>query len=190
MKNFLFNSLNPYKLYIKNFIASPTTMGTIMPSSYWLCDAVLNNIDWENDIHIAEIGAGDGVITKHILQKGTFETSLNVYEINDDFIELLQKIDDRRIVINHRSAEHISGEYNAIISGIPFRSLDKKTGMKILKKVRECLTQKKGVFILFQYTQSCEPMFNRYFNFTKQRVYRNFPPAWVYTCQPKSLSLT
>ncbi|MGO2336695.1 class I SAM-dependent methyltransferase [Providencia sp.] len=185
MKIFLFNFINPYKLYIKHFIASPTKMGTIMPSTYWLCDAILNNIDWKNQTQIAEIGAGDGVITKCILRKGTFDTSLNVYEINDEFIQLLQQIDDSRVIINHLSAEHLSGEYDAIISGIPFRSLDKKTGMRILKRASECLTRKKGTFVLFQYTQSCEPMFERYFNFTKQRVYRNFPPAWVYTCQPK-----
>ncbi|EKT62961.1 class I SAM-dependent methyltransferase [Providencia burhodogranariea] len=185
MKISFFYRINHYPLYMKNFISSPKKMGTIIPSSPWLCNKMLNNIDWNNCAKIAEIGAGDGVITKRILKKITPETLLSVYEINDDFIKVLQRIDDHRMEINHRSAEYLSGDYDAIISGIPFRSLDKKTGMRILKKVHGRLIENKGVFILFQYTRGCESMFERYFSFTKERVYLNIPPAWIYTCQPK-----
>ncbi|MGI3428419.1 class I SAM-dependent methyltransferase [Providencia stuartii] len=185
MKISFFYQINHYPLYMKNFIASPTKMGTVLPSSRWLCNTMLNNIDWRNSYKIAEIGAGNGVITQYILQRMSSLAYLELYEINNDFIKILQKIDDHRTTIHHCSAEYLSGDYDIVISGIPFRSLRKKMGMKILKKVQERLIKNNGSLILFQYTQGCEPMFSRYFSFTKKRVYLNFPPAWVYTCKPK-----
>ncbi|EPL9571872.1 class I SAM-dependent methyltransferase [Providencia rettgeri] len=185
MRIMLLQLFGTYKLYIEQFITSPKEMGTLLPSSRSLCDAMLTHIDWDQHTQIAEIGAGNGVITKHILQKCAVNTSLNIYEINETFITQLQQINDSRVIINPVSAEHLFGEFHVVISGIPFLSLETKTSMRILKKVSECLAQKQGIFVLFQYTQACEPMFERYFDFTKERVYLNFPPAWIYICQPK-----
>ncbi len=89
------------------------------------------------------------------------------------------------MAVNPCSAEYLLGDYDLIISGIPFLSLNKKTSMRILKQVHQSLLKNQGKLVLFQYTQGCEPLFSRYFSFTKERVYRNFPPAWVYTCVPK-----
>lgn len=177
--------LNSYKEYIKQFITSPREMGSIIPSSSSLCNTMLSYIDWDKQSKFAEIGAGNGVMTKQILQKSSLNTSLDIYEVNNTFITQLQQIKDNRVVVYPISAEYLQNEYDVIISGIPFLSLNKKIGMRILKKANQCLVAKQGVFILFQYTQSCEKMFSRYFNFTKQRVYLNFPPAWVYVCYPK-----
>lgn len=170
---------------MKNFIVSPTKMGTLLPSSPWLCNAILNNIDWRNSHKIAEIGAGNGVISQDILQHLSSLASLDLYEINNDFIKILNQVDDYRITVHHRSAEYLFSDYDIVISGIPFRSLSKKTSMKILKNIRERLIKNNGSLVLFQYTKGCEPMFSRYFHFTKERVYLNIPPARVYTCQPK-----
>lgn len=185
MKTSFFYQFNHYPLYMKNFIVSPTKMGTLLPSSPWLCSSILNNIDWNNSYKIAEIGAGNGVISQYTLQRMSSLANLDLYEINNDFIKILNRIDDHRITVHHRSAEYLFGDYDIVISGIPFRSLSKKMGMKILKNARDRLLKNNGSLILFQYTRSCESMFSRYFHFTKERVYLNVPPAWVYTCKPK-----
>ncbi|VEH53719.1 hypothetical protein [Providencia rustigianii] len=78
--------ISHYQLYIKNFMISPTKMGSLFPSSRWLCDAMVSNIDWEDCLNIAEIGAGNGVMSRYIMNKITPETTLNLYEINNDFI--------------------------------------------------------------------------------------------------------
>lgn len=33
--------------YLQRFIASPRTVGTLAPSSPWLCQAMLNQVDWK-----------------------------------------------------------------------------------------------------------------------------------------------
>lgn len=180
-----FSHKNHYQLYVKNFIASPASMGTVFPSSRWLCHTMIDNIDWAQCHQIAEIGAGNGVMTRYIVNKITTQTRLDLYEINRDFIDILNQIDDPRVAVNPCSAEYLLGDYDLIISGIPFLSLNKKTSMRILKQVRQSLLKNQGKLVLFQYTQGCEPLFSRYFSFTKERVYRNFPPAWVYSCVPK-----
>ncbi|HHR6456070.1 TPA: class I SAM-dependent methyltransferase [Providencia alcalifaciens] len=180
-----FSQKNHYQLYIKNFIASPASMGTVMPSSRWLCYAIVSNIDWRNCIKIAEIGAGNGVMMRYIANEIPEKSSLELYEINRDFIAILNQIDDPRVTVKPCSAEYLRGDYDLIISGLPFLSLHKKTSMRILKKVRQSLLKNHGRLVLFQYTQGCERLFSSYFSFTKERVYRNFPPTWVYTCVPK-----
>ena len=48
--------LSTYYSYLKRFVLSPTTMGTIAPSSRWLCYKMLNKLNWQQDIQIAELG--------------------------------------------------------------------------------------------------------------------------------------
>lgn len=54
--------LSTYYSYLKRFVISPTTMGTIAPSSRWLCYEMLDKLNWQRDIQIAELGAGTGLL--------------------------------------------------------------------------------------------------------------------------------
>ncbi len=177
--------LSSYFLYVKKFITHPRSMGTIMPSSRWLCDAMLSPVDWNENLNIAEIGAGDGVLTKRILSRMGEHSSIDAYEIDESFVNILNRLEDERISIKHTSAENLAKDYDVILSGIPFRSLSKRSGLKILKQASQSLVAESGRFILFQYTTGCEIMLSRYFTFTKFKIYRNMPPAWIYVCQPK-----
>lgn len=180
-----YSPFSSYFLYMKKFITQPKSMGTIMPSSRWLCDAMLKPINWQQDLNIAEIGAGDGVLTKQILECMGEHSLLDAYEIDENFVSILNKVNDSRMSVKHTSAEYLVNNYDIILSGIPFRSLSKRCGLKILKQASHRLASGSGRFILFQYTRGCESMLSRYFTFKKVRVYRNVPPAWVYICQPK-----
>lgn len=45
--------------YLQQFMASPRTIGTLAPSSPWLCQAMLNQVEWTGALSIAELGAVD-----------------------------------------------------------------------------------------------------------------------------------
>ena len=180
-----YSPLLSYYAYIKKFIASPATMGTITPSSRWLCRAMVRHVDWSGVQHFAELGAGTGVITRQFLDQMDPLAKLDAYEIDPYFVSLLNKFQDGRLGIFSDSAEKLNRPYNVIFSGLPFLSIDRRTGLRILKAVRDNIELSDGQFILFQYTTKFEKYLRRYFHFRKERVLFNVPPAWVYICTPK-----
>ena len=68
--------------YLQQFMASPRTVGTLAPSSPWLCQAMLNQVEWTRALSIAELGAADGVLTKRILGRMRADAGLEAFEIN------------------------------------------------------------------------------------------------------------
>ncbi|HHE4692050.1 TPA: class I SAM-dependent methyltransferase [Proteus mirabilis] len=178
--------LSTYYSYLKRFVLSPTTMGTIAPSSRWLCYEMLNKLNWQQDIQIAELGAGTGVITQQTLKRMSSNSVLDVFEIEPAFANELNKINDPRLTIYTASAEKLDSHYNMIISGLPFLSINRRLGLKILKRVHSELLKTQGCFVLFQYTTRYEKTLSRYFHLEKKRVMLNVPPAWVYYCTPKN----
>lgn len=118
--------LSTYYSYLKRFVISPTTMGTIAPSSRWLCYEMLDKLNWQRDIQIAELGAGTGVITQQILKRMSVDSSLDVFEIEPSFATELDKIDDNRLRVYTASAEKLNSHYNMIISGLPFYLYQRK----------------------------------------------------------------
>ncbi|MBG3090519.1 class I SAM-dependent methyltransferase [Proteus terrae] len=181
-----FIPLSTYYSYVKRFVISPTTMGTIAPSSRWLCYEMLDKLNWQQDLQVAELGAGTGVITQQILKRMSLNSSLDVFEIEPSFATELDKINDKRLRVYTTSAEKLNSHYNMIISGLPFLSIPKKTGLRVLKRVHKELLKTQGCFVLFQYTTRYEKTLSRYFHLEKKLVMLNVPPAWVYYCTPKN----
>lgn len=173
-------------MYINSFIQSPRSVGTLMPSSPALCKAMVQSVDWTAlSLVVAELGAGDGVLTRHILQSMHQDASLSSYEINSRFFEELEQIKDQRLVVKKVSAEILDQPYDIIFSCLPFLSLPLRISLRILKSSLQILEKTKGTFILFQYTQRMEKILSRYFEWERHLVVKNFPPAYVYVCKPK-----
>ncbi len=168
--------------FVQQFIRNPRAMGSITPSSLVLCETMANSADWSKVNRCAELGAGDGVLTKILLQHLANDASLDVYEISPNLVKILRQIQDPRLTIYSHSAEHLNGKYDVIFSGLPLLSLPAKIRHSILEKVHETLAPG-GVFIQFQYTSLTQPELSRYFIWERQRVLKNVPPAWVYRCK-------
>lgn len=180
--------LKKHLQYINSFIHSPRSMGTLMPSSPALCEAMVKTVDWSTpSLLVAELGAGDGVLTRHILKAMNHDASLSAYEINSIFYADLEGINDDRLVVKKVSAEILDQSYNVIFSCLPFLSLPLRVSLRILRATVQILEQTGGTFVLFQYTQRMERVLSRYFNWERKLVFKNFPPAYVYVCQPKSV---
>ncbi|MBT0723266.1 methyltransferase [Rosenbergiella sp. S61] len=168
--------------FVQQFIRNPRAIGSITPSSHILCETMAQCADWQKVTRAAELGAGDGVLTRVLLQHLAQNASLDVFEISPSLVKKLRQIQDERMSIHSHSAEHLSGHYDVIFSGLPLLSLPAKIRHAILEKVHETLAPG-GVFIQFQYTSLTQPELSRYFIWERQRVLKNVPPAWVYRCQ-------
>ncbi|UIA82665.1 methyltransferase [Erwinia tracheiphila] len=167
--------------YLQEFISEPRKTGTIAPSSMSLCRTMSDVVDWNHCQRIAELGAGDGVLTRHLLARMRPDASLLAFETNPRFHPRLAEIDDARLEVAERSAETLNAEYDAIFSGLPLLLLPHSVRHGILARAAALLSPQ-GVFVQFQYTSLSEPLLSRYFAWNRTRVMCNLPPAWVYCC--------
>lgn len=167
--------------YLQEFIHHPRATGTIAPSSHHLCRVMSDAVDWQHVSRIAELGAGDGVLTRYLLTRMTEHASLTAWETNPRLVRKLAALDDHRLTVLADSAEKIEPGYDAIFSGLPLLSLPESVRHGVLERAAAALNPG-GVFIQFQYTSLSEPLLSRYFRWTRARVLCNLPPALVYRC--------
>lgn len=167
--------------FVQQFIRNPRKMGSITPSSMALCESMAGCADWMKVERVAELGAGDGVLTKVLLNSMSADTVLDVFEISPPLVSKLRMINDPRVNVHAISAERLNEKYDAIFSGLPLLSLPVPLRHAILAAVHRSLTPG-GVFVQFQYTSLTQSELSRYFTWERQRVLKNVPPAWVYRC--------
>ena len=173
--------------FIKHCFKNFKTAGTIARSSKQLCRQMVNEIDFDQALHIVELGAGDGVLTKHILKNMRDDAKLISFEINDAFCELLHTIDDDRLIVVQDSAEHIEQyiqQHNihaldAVISALPFIVLPSDLSKKIVQSCHQVL-KKNGFFIQMHYSLTLKKMYQQIFGAISIKfVALNLPPAYV-----------
>jgi phospholipid N-methyltransferase len=172
-------------IFIQQYIKHPRKIGSLFPSSKFLSDEITNSINGEGS-SLIEIGAGTGVFTKKIKSKFN-NHKFYVFEKNKSFHESLLNINDIHL---YEDALHLNEIVNDntiisdIISGLPIRSMDKKTSNKILVKAFDLLKEN-GNFIQFTYGLK-SPINkelldeNNMVLSRKKVIYRNIPPATIY----------
>lgn len=177
--------------FILQYILKPRTTGAILPSSRFLACKMVENIDFARAKCIVEYGVGTGVFTEKLLEKRREDTTLLLFERNEDFCGILHEKyrDKKNVHVIADSAENI-GDYlgkhgfshaDYIISGLPFASLPPEVSKNILAQTVKFLSPE-GCFTTFQYSLLKMGFFLKYFSsYTKKRELRNVPPAYVLT---------
>ncbi|BAV95472.1 class I SAM-dependent methyltransferase [Ichthyobacterium seriolicida] len=167
--------------------------GSVTPSSKRLALKMISQIDFNKTKLIVELGAGNGCITKYILQKMSKDSILIVFEVDPKMIEILKGIEDHRLIVVNDSAENITTHItkagktkaDAIISCLPITILPKNLVNNILQKCTEVLGDT-GRYVQFQYSPRTFKMLKKYFDILrKDLVLMNIPPAFVMHCSVK-----
>jgi phospholipid N-methyltransferase len=178
--------LNHFEFF-RESVRNLKTVGTITRSSDYLCKRMIKHVDFDNAKIIVELGAGDGVITKHILGSMNKNTELIVFEVNPSFCDELRKIKDKRLVVVEDSAENIEkyvdSKVDFFVSAIPFVMLPKKLTYSILNICKNVLSSK-GKFIQVHYSLVTKSIYKKIFGNVKVNfVPLNVPPAFVLVSQ-------
>jgi phosphatidylethanolamine/phosphatidyl-N-methylethanolamine N-methyltransferase len=184
--------LNKRKYFLQQFFKEKKTVGAVSPSSRYLKNKMLENIDFENSRVIVEFGPGTGVFTREIVRKMHNDCKLIVIELNDSFFTKIQTEfnDESRVILEKTSAEklleilerHGLDKVDFIVSSLPLAIFPKELTDNILLTSRQAL-RSNGKYIQFQYSLKSKRRLNHFFNkiditFTA----RNIPPAFVYCC--------
>jgi len=170
---------------IKNF----RQVGTVTRSGKALSEKIASFITKE-DKHVLELGAGDGAITRRILDQMPADGKLLCFEINPKMYATLLEINDRRFHPINDSAEHME-EYmaehgieifDAIVSAIPYIVLPEELALKILNLCKNNLKIGKN-YMQVHYAKSLTSLYEGVFgNLETHFVLMNVPPAYAFRC--------
>lgn len=175
-----------FKESLRNF----KTVGTVTRSSRYLCQAVVRNADLLNAKVVVELGAGDGVMTRHLLNAMNKDAILISFEINPAFCEQMAQIDDDRLRIINDSAEHLPEilkkygleQVDSVISALPFSVFPEELARTIVKISHDVLKDS-GRFVQIHYSLKTRNLYREVFGNVKTSFeIRNIPPAFVLLC--------
>ncbi|HYL16436.1 MAG TPA: rRNA adenine N-6-methyltransferase family protein [Terriglobales bacterium] len=180
-------------LFARNFFKYPAMLGSVVPSSPFLVNDVLSQVDWKKARLLVEYGPGVGTITREILKRMHPEAVLVAIELNTEFVSFLQdEVTDPRLRVVHGSASDVRtllGELNLgrvdyIVSGIPYSVLSDEQRREILRESREALNPD-GALLVYQFTGTVLPYLKSNFGSVQQDFQLlNILPARIFYCTP------
>lgn len=164
------------------------TVGTVTRTSSYVSKVITDLLDFKNIRVLVELGAGDGAITKHLLNKMHPDAKLFSFEVNHEFCLKLNALNDMRLFVVKDSAEklehylHLHGidQVDAIVSALPFAIIPDKITNQILNSSKKCL--KPGArYIQIHYSLSRKKLYESIFGTMKKKfIAFNLPPLFVF----------
>jgi len=181
------SSMNKIKFF-KTFI-SDSRVGAVAPTSEAAIKRVCQPVDYSNDIVVVEYGPGNGVLTKHLLERISNNSRLLAIDTNKFFISHLKKIHrgDRRVVLLNDDARNISqilskqniDSVDYVISSIPFTFLPPNVRRDIVIQTHGIL-KPGGKFLIYQYSTLMKQYVKKLFpDVSVQFVPVNIPPMFI-----------
>ncbi|NMW21212.1 MAG: hypothetical protein HKK67_06195 [Chlorobiaceae bacterium] len=167
-------------LFLKKYLKNPITMGSVIPSSRFLGNAMYKSVKELEHTAVMEIGAGTGAITQHI-------SSLNpvLVEIDKEFCALLRTNYPHLNIVNSCALEQLRkiDERVGLVISIPLINNPFKSSF--IPLLNDLYT--KGLLtwcVIFTYGLN-DPLEQVNFESKKRKrfVLQNIPPAhvWVYS---------
>ena len=180
-------------LFALNFFKHPKQLGSLVPSSRFLVNKILSQIDWDRARVIVEYGPGIGNMTQQILKRMRPDATLVAIEMNPEFVRfMLSEFADPRLRVVCGSASDVLGilallqldKADYVISGIPYTTIPVTVRRQILSDTHKLL-RPAGGFLVYQFTRTVLPDLKPVFSSVRQAFeLRNILPARLFYCTP------
>ncbi|MBD3226494.1 MAG: methyltransferase type 12 [Caldithrix sp.] len=182
--------------FIMEFLKHPMQVGSLIPSSRFIQQRILQAAEIAKAHTIVELGPGTGGTTRTILSKMRPDAKLLSIEVNPQFHNWISTIQDKRFIAHLGSANElrtILKQYDlqapsVIVSGIPFSNIDEQTAAHLIAEIDELLAPN-GRFVAYQVrnrvAELCTPVMG---NGRRKTELRNFPPMRIYSWEKNGKS--
>jgi phospholipid N-methyltransferase len=178
-------------LFAQNFLKHPKMIGSFIPSSKYLIERLLGDVDWSRKKVVVEYGPGVGTFTRELLARMPADGTLIAIEMNRDFVAYLRaSIRDRRLHVVQGSAADVRDilwsrgitAADCVVSGIPCSTLPPEVRARVLAETREVLANR-GDFLVYQFTRSVLPHLKEVFGVVRTDFEPlNILPAQLFFC--------
>ncbi|MFP3873230.1 MAG: class I SAM-dependent methyltransferase [Thiohalophilus sp.] len=192
------NTKNPIRangrqIFLQQFLKHPLQVGSIIPSSRFLERRIIEASDVASAKVVVELGPGTGGTTHALLNAMPRNARLLSIELNDFFYNVISQIEDERLIPHLGSAcdiqailaEHNLGAPDAVISGVPFSTMSRDMGTRIIESVSSVLAPR-GRFVAYQTRDRvatlCRPIMG---SEQAEMEFFNIPPTRIYQWQKK-----
>lgn len=167
--------------FFSRFVANPSRVGAIAPSSKHLARAIAAAADLSGNV--LELGPGTGVVTAALLARGLPSERLTLIEYDTGFAAALRvRFAGVRVITGDAFAfaELIgNAHFSAVVSGLPLLNYPRDQGRALIAAA----LAHGASFVQFSYGWSAPVLPPEGATVTlAARIWRNLPPAavWVY----------
>lgn len=171
-------------LFARECIRAPRSVGAICPSGPALAAAMAARVG-EGQGLVVELGAGTGVVTAALLQRGIAPQRLVVLERSEAMVKLLRQRFPHLTIIHGDAAKLSSylpegSSVDCIVSSLPFLSIPEDIRTCILQEIRTLLVDG-GSLLQYTYMWAKESCLSRagLTCVATSMVWKNMPPARV-----------
>jgi phospholipid N-methyltransferase len=175
--------------FLQGFLRKPQQVGSVIPSSRFLERRLVALSGVREARVVVELGPGTGGTTRALLAALPAGAKLLAIELEPRFAAILRReIQDPRLIVHEGSAEHLDealrqhglGAPDAVISGIPFSTMNRALGRRIAKSIHDALPQG-GRFVAYQVRGNVHDVARPCFGRAQIDVeLRNIPPMRIY----------
>jgi phospholipid N-methyltransferase len=185
--------------FLGQFLANPTKVGAVAPSSRFLARAMVEWLDLGRAGTVLEYGPGTGAFSRHIVERLPAGATYAAIELNPRFAATFRRQHPDLTLIEGSVADvqaiwraHGWAPVDCIVCGLPWAAFTDELQTRILDQMMEVMSPR-GQFVTFAYLQGLlvppgrrfARLLPRYFaQVSKSRtVWLNLPPAFVYRCR-------
>lgn len=174
--------------FFRGFLRKPEVVGSVIPSSRFLERRIVATCQLSDARCVVELGPGTGGTTRALLTAMPPQGQLLAVDIEPDFVEVLARHDDPRLIARQGSAEDIATlladnalpAADVMVSGIPFSTIGDEAGRAVIDAVWDNLAPG-GRFVAYQFrdrvAQVARPRMGEPI---AARELRNIPPMHIY----------
>ncbi len=182
------STMNGRFALFQEFLKHPLQIGSIVPSSRFLEQRILEAAAVASARTVIELGSGTGSTTRAILRAMPADARLLSIEINPHLHALVECIDDDRLIAHLGSAfelKKIISIYgldapDAVISGIPFSTMGENEGSQVIEAISSLLAPN-GRFVAYQVSKRVVSLCQPFLGPEREVVeLLNVPPMRVY----------
>jgi phosphatidylethanolamine/phosphatidyl-N-methylethanolamine N-methyltransferase len=180
------------ELFFRQWLRSPKSMGSIIPSSMALARAVTSAIAWQPGQTVVELGAGTGAISEGLLESGLPPEALMMIELDESLYDYLRNRypgvrvvhgDASRLadIVAEQGIDHVS----TVVSGLPMVNMPLDFKRAIIGQSCAALGRD-GHILQYSYSPIC-PIPAKKLGVEAELVkfvLRNVPPATVWRFRP------
>lgn len=185
--------LNGRSLFLQQFLKHPLQIGSLIPSSRFLERRIVEAAGVGSADVVVELGPGTGGTTRAILRALPRHARLLSIEINPRFHAMVSAIADARLIVHRGSAfdmrdilaSHGLAAPDAVISGIPFSTMSRDEGVRIMEAVASSLAPG-GRFVAYQFSNRVDALCRGFLGPGQSTTeLLNLPPMRVHRwCKP------